>query len=203
MSEPICNGPHGDEELCPVHGAEIRAGRGRPNAQLAASGTLPDGDFCWRVKLQSICLHLNISQAPLEADLKSAIAATEKAAEWARLHIEERGKQNDELRAELAALKEREAPSPCGEEGHRRCDWVPCPDCVNEDCPNEAHSKSGGFYCLACEREAKLLAAAVETACDSLLNEKAHLLLSRNQELAAVMGAMREAMRNAPLPEEK
>ncbi len=35
----------------------------------------------------------------------------EQAAEWARLHIERRGKENDELRAALAAAKsEQEQP---------------------------------------------------------------------------------------------
>jgi len=55
-------------------------------------------------KLQAVCLHLNISEAPMQDNLEDAIADVERAAEWARKHIEERGKQNDELREQVNQL---------------------------------------------------------------------------------------------------
>lgn len=58
------------------------------------------------IKLNAIVKHLNIAGAPEHTDLLAAVAEVEKAAEWARFHIEERGKQNDELRAALAAHPE-------------------------------------------------------------------------------------------------
>lgn len=88
-SQPVL--PQGDAERVRLI---IHKFRPEPSA---ASDT-----FWLRAKLQAICLHLNISQAPLEETVEAAIAAAEKAAEWAKSHIEERGRQNDELRAKLA-----------------------------------------------------------------------------------------------------
>lgn len=53
-------------------------------------------------------MHLNISNAPLCETIDEAIAAAEKAAEWARFHIEQRGRENGSLRDCIEKRVERE-----------------------------------------------------------------------------------------------
>jgi hypothetical protein len=59
------------------------------------------------IRLWYVAKHLNISEPPKSTDLLTAVALVERAAEWARLHIERRGKENDELRAALQAAQEK------------------------------------------------------------------------------------------------
>jgi hypothetical protein len=66
------------------------------------AGTLPD--LVLITKLDAISRHLNVN-IPTSPDVATAIVAAEKAVEWARFHIEERGKQNDELRQRVAKLE--------------------------------------------------------------------------------------------------
>ena len=55
-------------------------------------------------KLWYVAKHLNISDPPQPTDLLTAVALVEHAAEWARMHIERRGKENDELREQAIKL---------------------------------------------------------------------------------------------------
>jgi hypothetical protein len=41
----VCNGPFGDEESCPIHGEEIRIGRGKQKPKDPASAALPAEQF--------------------------------------------------------------------------------------------------------------------------------------------------------------
>lgn len=56
------------------------------------------------IKLDAICAHLNHPNPIQSTDVMTAVKLAEDAAEWARFHIEERGRQNDELRAALASV---------------------------------------------------------------------------------------------------
>lgn len=61
---------------------------------------------------------------------------------------------HDSRDAEVAALKSQLEPSPCGREGHRRCDWVPT------GAPETMYQQQTHYHCLSCNREKSQLAEA-------------------------------------------
>src|SRR5437764_13339993 len=72
--------------------------------QSAGEQAMTDAEQIAVTKLWYVAKHLNISDPPQPTDLLTAVALVEHAAEWARMHIERRGKENDELREQAIKL---------------------------------------------------------------------------------------------------
>ena len=94
-----------DCELWGPEGSKEINARGRivPLISAFADKLLAFHDQTAITKLWYVAKHLNISDPPQPTDLLTAVALVEHAAEWARMHIEKRGKENDELREQVAA----------------------------------------------------------------------------------------------------
>lgn len=73
-------------------------------------------------------------------------------------------KENESLRQQLQQLEERQAPSPCGVDGHLRLHWIKRDDCeeIADSRSPDGKSLTEGSdpFCILCERQAKLLEAA-------------------------------------------
>ena len=140
---------------------EVIAGLDRINAHNAAvaeTGALTREAIAI-VKLNAIVKHLNMILGRDAITLLEAVADVEKAAEWARLHIERRGQENDELRISLehyvAAALAAQAPEPSTSAVGYEC------GCSVEQAQQ---LEEGKFFYPYCPRHKKPLKRAAATA---------------------------------------